>query len=104
MSQYGCIRGSCDSNDLMIAIANNNRNNMIAIIDNLFQRVTRVTWCSTSRDSLTDCIPGDWSCQCPQCRYGDVLMADFYIYCTTVVHIALSLAASLFKVFRVGSP
>jgi ABC-type phosphate/phosphonate transport system substrate-binding protein len=25
----------------------------------------RVTWCSTSRDSLTRSIPGDWSCPCP---------------------------------------
>jgi hypothetical protein len=23
-----------------------------------------VTWCSTSRDSLTRSIPGDWSCPC----------------------------------------
>jgi hypothetical protein len=31
----------------------------------LFKCSMRVTWCSTSRDSLTGCIPEDWSCQCP---------------------------------------
>jgi hypothetical protein len=25
--------------------------------------------------ALTACIPGDWNCQCSQCRYGDVLSA-----------------------------
>jgi hypothetical protein len=30
--------------------------------------------------SLTGCIPGDWSCQCSQCGYGDVLIIYIYIY------------------------
>jgi hypothetical protein len=28
----------------------------------------------TSSRPLARCIAGDWSCQCPACRYGDVLI------------------------------
>lgn len=36
--------------------------------------LTHVTWCRTNHDSLTGCIPGRWSCPCPYCTYGDVLI------------------------------
>jgi hypothetical protein len=29
---------------------------------------------------LTDGIPGDWSCQCLRCRYGDVLIICVHVY------------------------
>jgi hypothetical protein len=35
---------------------------LVTIARNSF---TCVTWCSTSQDAHTACIPGDWSCQCP---------------------------------------
>jgi hypothetical protein len=34
----------------------------------------RITGYSTTRNSLTSCIPGDWSCQCSGYGYGDVSM------------------------------
>jgi hypothetical protein len=37
------------------------------------------TWCSTSRDSLAGCIPGDWSCHCPDCRYVNFGSANYPI-------------------------
>jgi hypothetical protein len=33
-----------------------------------------------SRDSLTGCIPGDWSCQCPYCGYGDTMIIGTSIH------------------------
>jgi hypothetical protein len=36
---------------------------------------TCFTWCSTSHNSFTVCIPGDWSYQCLQCGNGDVLFS-----------------------------